>query len=116
MHYKKGQVVNIYFAPQTNSELIGTAKLLEYISTGLPFVLTEAESESRQITYSTEKWRVKFLSTTPLFKDSFNIQEIAPAKIRYIYSKGIAPQSSRDSSLDTLPKDKFLKVNGKEIY
>lgn len=53
--FKENDIVKVYKNPQINAGFLGEAKLISYLDTSLPFITVEAPSESKQITYATEK-------------------------------------------------------------
>lgn len=106
-----GEVVNIYH-DELQTELIGKARLVKLISLGLPIILkSETEYESptqKQLVYRFDRYQVEFVdSTIPNASSTY--------KVRVLHKIGPVANKEIDE-LDKLPKDSFLKVNGKEIY
>ena len=57
--FKIGEMLDIYLNPQTKEGFLGKGKLLEYVSTGLPFILTPSKiSEELNLHYVIEYWKV----------------------------------------------------------
>ena len=52
--FKENDIVKVYKNPQINAGFLGEAKLKTPLDISLPFITTEAPSESKQITYATE--------------------------------------------------------------
>lgn len=106
-----GEVVNIYH-DEFNTEFIGKARLVKLISRGLPIILpNELEYEiptQKQLVYRFDRYKVEFVDNTIP-----NASKIY--KVRVLHKIGPVANKEIDE-LDLLPKDKFLKVNGKEIY
>lgn len=59
--YEKGIITTIYKDPETRELPMGTARLREYRSTGLPIILNEASNEFNQETYVIEEWMLEWL-------------------------------------------------------
>lgn len=95
---RKGQIAKIYTDWQNNEGPYEEGELLQKISEGLPFILSENSSKI----YSWEVWKVKTRTT------------IRVAKIR----KLIRRASPEPLPVNLVPpiKDTFLKVGNKEIF
>jgi hypothetical protein len=89
--FKPGMEVKLYRDPETEKELLGTARLRELRNTGLPFILTEAKSELEQKTFVLEEWMVEWLMVD--YKLMSNIpwlfREDRPHKIMRVQRIGI---------------------------
>lgn len=107
--YKVGDVVNIYSDYENNVGLIGAARLVKLHGNGRSFILEEVFPEKDQIVYNYQTWWVEFEKPLPS-----NL-----VRIRYVDSIGLANSASdeeTDAVFNRLEVDKFLSVNGKEIY
>ena len=104
--YNKGDIVEIYIDYQNNKNLLGKAELVEYISTGLPFLIDDYPNAPL---FNTEKWIVKWIE-----KNS-NVYSNNIHNIRY---NKIESEVEREEFYDPPPVifDKFLEIDGEEIY
>lgn len=99
--------VSIYEDWQNQTGRKEEGELLEYISTGLPFILSEAPTELQQTVYCYQLWKVLVN------------KERVVKKIPYIYTTGIPTRQSyshKERLTSELEKDSFLRWNGKEIF
>ena len=89
--YKVGQIVPIYRDPETEKELMGTARLREYRSTGLPFILKEARSELETKTFVLEEWIVEWamVDYKLIFTIPWLFREDKPYKLMRLQKIGI---------------------------
>lgn len=101
--YKKGAKIEIYKDYQTCRELEGMGRLLKLVSSGLPFILEEVRLSTEQIVYSYQVWLVDM--------DGFRTHR----KIRYVHGIGDYASLSEEIFTPTI-KDKFIKVNNKEVF
>ena len=92
------------FQEESGPSRIG--KVVAYHSQGLPFILGETEEEKDQVVYTYDIWVVLFGTEKQL------------AKKRRVYRIGISTYNvSRDIlHTEALCEDRFLEVNGYEIY
>lgn len=111
-----------------NKEPLGKALLIEKVAEGLPFipVFTEngyknEETEAKTYLYVPEKWKVEWVSLTPLgttyvHKEKFSYW-IRRKKRSGLSSsgRGTLPPIHHYALEENLP-DNFLTVDGKEIY
>jgi hypothetical protein len=106
-----GEVIDIYH-DEFNAEFLGKARLVKLISRGLPIILpskTEYEVPTqKQLVYRFDRYQVEFVDETiPNASSTY--------KVRVLHKIGPVANKEVDE-LDKLPKDSFLRVNGKEIY
>ena len=94
---RKGQFVRLYANWQSRSGSFEEGELVEKISDGLPFILSENGP-----TYAYETWKVKTTSAIRVAKIAYKIRRPPVERVE----------------LEPIPnlKDSFIKVNGKEIY
>ena len=113
-----GLIKFIYRNAQENRKPLGEAVLIEKIEDGLPFILDDILPEREQKVWILQKWRVKFITKTPLGESL--IHENEPImKLRVLESTGLKASHSSNQMQSTdneLRRDSFLIVNGKEIY
>lgn len=110
--HKKGDEVIIYNDWQTQSEALGTARLIRKYKSGSTFILKEMLPESSQIVYNYEEWVVQMPS-----RKLSKVEGII--KIRYLYNIGLTPSEQVgdiDGPTTKLAPDTFISFNGKEIY
>jgi hypothetical protein len=101
--YRKGSIIEIFIDYQTCRVYEGMGRLLKLVSNGLPFILEETKKSDEQIVYSYQVWLVDI--------DGFRTHR----KIRYV--RGIGDYASlSEERVSPLPKDKFIKINNKEVY
>ncbi len=101
-------MITTVFNDEQCSEIIGQAKLIKLIKKGLPVILDGSSTERKQIVYRFDKYKVEFVDGT-----------ISNASGEYYVRvvDSIGRFSNKDKEeIPYLEKDKFLKVNGKEIY
>lgn len=109
--YKSGDSITIYKDFENNKDPIGTAELVKLHALGRSFILKDDPTEKGQETFNYETWIVKW-PTNNLTKQN----------IRYLDTVGIANSAPDDEDreweqkISLLPKDKFLMVEGIEIY
>ena len=110
----KGSILPIYRDHQINKGLLGVAFLEKFIDKGLTFINDDKGWASTKV-YETENWKVSWIKKTKLglslIKGDESIQ-----KIRKLRSKGFVPSVREGGGRSKLLVDKFLSVNGKEIY
>lgn len=89
--FKPGMEVKLYRDPETEKELLGTARLRELRNTGLPFILNEAKSELEQKSFVLEEWMVEWLMVDyKLMRDTpWLFYESKPKKIMRLQRIGI---------------------------
>lgn len=108
----------IFADPQTQELLLGSAKLLELIKKGETFVLNE-EDENLTEVFQLEYWKVDWISLTPL-GESVVHKERHIYPIRRLRTLGLSSSyynKSRDVDFsESKLRDRFIKVNGKEIF
>lgn len=102
--YKIGSKIPIYTDYQTATNYEGEGILVEFVEDGLPFILEEEYPDSLQKVYNYKKFLI-FLNG-----------EFCIRKIPYLYTTGKCASYFDYDPLDDLVKDKFIEVNGKEIY
>lgn len=111
---KEGSLVTIYKDYQNEKEPMGVAKLVQLTKIGYPFILEE-QNEHQQETYSTQYWKVEWIEK---ISDTINPERnIYP--IRILENIGLTMTSTTKddtSNDDNLLLDKFLSVDGVEIY
>lgn len=107
-----GEVIDLYH-DEFNSEFMGKARLIKLVSRGLPIILpNDSEYESatdKQLVYRFDKYIVDFIDGT----SHTNASKTYPVRILHTIGKSA---NKEVNPLDGLPKDSFLRVNGKEIY
>lgn len=101
MKYKAGQIIPVYTDYQRQLGFEGRAELLEYKGKGLPFILDDTGEP--HTTYSFEIWRVRLGNFTCI------------RKLRYKIRRGKAVRNEESYNIAKIT-DKFLDVNGKQIY
>lgn len=109
---EQGSIVVVYKDHQNNEDPIGVAKLIRKDRTGYPFILDE-QNETIQETYVTEYWELEWVTK---FVDTINPErKVFP--IRKLYTIGLTTTSNSAESVEPdLLLDKFLTVDGKEIF
>ena len=100
---KVGAKVPVYTDPSNNLGYEGDAELIEYIGEGLPFILDDLRYDY-QITYTHEIWVVKLNGFT------------CRRKIRKIKARKGVIHNKNTEVVKILPLDKFLEIDGKQIY
>lgn len=112
---KVGDVVSVYADYQTEKQIIGTARLTKFHSPGRTFILEEMMPEISQIVYNYEEWYVDWIGDTAV-----RWSPDRPVKIRFLDTIGIANSTEdiedEEELSPRLPIDKFISVNGIEIY
>ena len=88
--YVEGSTEVIYRDPETKEIPMGTARLREYRSTGLPIILNEASNELNQDCYVIEEWMIEWdLVDYKLMRDSpWLFREDKPHKLMRLYRTG----------------------------
>ena len=99
MKYRKEQIVPIYTDYQRQLGYEGEGRLIEYIGPGLPFIIED--NPYHQITYSFEKWVVEIGKFRCL------------RRLRYKVRSG---KNIETITFKKVEKDKFIDVDGVEIY
>lgn len=104
--YKEGDTLMIYDDWENELLPLGTATLIEQVSVGRSFILSEIMPESSQIVYNYETWLVDLNGTKQ------------KRKIRFVDTIGIANSADDEinDEIDKLFKDSFLEINGIQIY
>lgn len=101
-------VVTIY-GNEDCSEIIGKARLIKLVKKGLPVILDGSYSERRQPIYRFDKYKVEFVDgTIPNSSSEYYV--------RVLHRIGRAIKETAPEEYKILEKDKFLKINGKQIY
>lgn len=110
---KSGSKIVLYKDYQQNKDPLGVAELVQFVKTGYPFILEE-EHESVQKTYVINYWKVKWLDK---YVDTIN-PERETYPVRELATTGLTSTSKtlEEPEEPNLLVDKFLSVNGIEIY
>lgn len=95
MVFKEGDILDIYLKPQSKEEMVGQAKLIQYVSTGLPFILNQP------IVYNLEEWIVEIINSN-VYPKGFQKK----FKFRYIESLGIVHNQESEETKELL-EDNF---------
>jgi len=87
----------------------------------LPFIVEDTLPEASQPVYIGEKWRVKFVALSPLGKHTIHSPDNCIRTVRKLKRTGISTSSNKNEELflnypRTQLRDKFIKINGIEIY
>lgn len=112
---KPGKILPIFTDYQTQSpdSFIGEGRLLDLVEEGSTFLLDDNGTELEQEVYSYQNWVVEFPGL-----DGKIVKK--RCKIRYLHTvgKSVNKKPKKESQKEYNPYyvDKFLKVNGKEIY
>jgi hypothetical protein len=120
------QVHKIYRNWQTNSHEIGTAILIEKVKDGIPFILDDYVindenvavkiKEKEQEVFCYARWVVMFIELTEYGKQTVNIGETKSVNIRYLERIGIKSAMLISPPTQNTLVDKFLKVDGVEVF
>lgn len=117
------QKENIYLDWQRNAHLLGEAKLLKKLKDGRTFILEDIQEdgtpipENKQVVYTYETWWVSFLTLTDLGERYVANPEFYVANIRKLYMVGISTATDQKDEWSWHGRqDKFIEINGKEIY
>ena len=88
--YVEGSTEVIYRDPETKEIPMGTARLREYRSTGLPIILNEASNELNQDCHALEECMIEWdLVNYKLMRDSpWLFREDKPHKLMRLYRTG----------------------------
>lgn len=106
-----GQLVPIYHNSQTNTELLGIGRLVSKVKDGLPFI-TQGLADNKQKVWIEEFWIIEWVHQTK--KGFADPRKKFP--IRTLFKEGISTSKINKSNTSIELKDKFLEVNGIEIY
>lgn len=89
--YSVGNIVTLYRDPETELQRMGTARLREYRSTGLPIIFKEAKNELDQKTFILEEWLVEWIDVDYKLITSIPwlYREDRPYKIMRLHKIGI---------------------------
>ena len=119
----KDIIVELFHDWEANKDLVGDGWLVEKVSDGLPFILSDIYDENRPIpinkqeVYTYERWRVKMKTVLKKYQDRYEEGKIYKFNIRQQYATGISGSKQEQDRLDEeLQRDSFITVNGKEIY
>lgn len=108
-----GEEVLIYEDYQTELINIGRARLLRRARKSGPTFILEDMSDNQQVVYTTEYWFVDWIDNPT------NRLKTRYVKIRSIHGVGNVTSNTHKDSEDELlrlPIDKFLSVNGIEVF
>lgn len=88
---KVGDLVSIFKDPQTETEFMGTAYLIEHVSNGLPFILEDGPTEAEQIINHLQKWKIKWdmVKHDEFIKTPWWFREDRAFEILQFYKKGL---------------------------
>lgn len=100
---KAGVRVKLYTDWQKQVGEYTEGELIEKVSDGLPFILTESACPSKQRIYTWEVWRVR------------TDQHVRVAKIAFLLKRGKKSNLEKPAPRKGLD-DVFLSVDGKQIY
>lgn len=92
LHQNKiGDQINIYKDPQTQTEFMGTAYLIEHIEDGLPFILEDGPTEAEQQVYILQKWKIKWdmVSYDKITKTPWWFREDRTYEVKELYKIGL---------------------------
>ena len=109
---KIGELRPIYEQSQTNKQLLGVARLLKKTKSGLPFIV-DSEADNKQKVWIEEYWEIEWVLKTTLGHTINPEKKTFP--IRTLFYEGIGT-SKEPSYSQTSARDKFLEVDGKEIF
>lgn len=102
----------IYKDPQNLEGFLGLAIIEEFIDSGLPFAIKD-NTFLKQKYYKIQKWKATWLYKTKLGKSYIN-PELSTVKFRVLFSLSTASNKERPYKPELI--DKFLEVNGKQIF
>jgi hypothetical protein len=86
--YKKGDCIPIFKNDQ-QKEMIGTAKLIQFVRDGRSFILEDAPTERSQIVYNYQVWEIEWLHNP-------HKRATRPQKIYFIDSIGLSNSADED--------------------
>lgn len=125
---KIGDILTIYQDWQTNKKELGKAVLIEKIRNGSTFIVDDffvcegdehiyRIPESLTPVYNYQRWRVQFNELTDYGKQSIKVSDIRDKNIRFLETVGMSRSSiPEDFISNEYLKDKFLKINGVEVF
>lgn len=102
----------IYNDSQTELDLLGIARLIEKKKDGLPFIL-DSKADNKQKVWIVEHWEIEWILKTALGHTINPEKKIFP--IRTLFYEGIGT-SKEPSYRQEYAKDKFIEIDGIEIY
>ena len=86
------------------------ARLIQKIKPGSTFIIEESLSVDTQVIYRTDLYKVHWIH------NPFNYEPSKPIWILSIDKIGKAPSIPEEVGLENLKEDRFLEVDGKQIY
>jgi hypothetical protein len=109
--------MKIYENYQENKDLIAEIQEIEEVGETLPFLLDDSTTR-KDITYYCKKIKGKVMKS---YCNYLKEGDVRIFKTRAVYAIGLITTSNssknNDDTIETeYPQDKFLMVNGKEIY
>lgn len=107
-----GKLQPIYKQSQTNEQLLGVARLLKKVKSGLPFIV-DSEADNKQKVWIEEHWEIEWVLKTSLGYTINPEKKVFP--IRTLFYEGIGT-SKEPSYTQENQKDKFIEIHGIEIF
>lgn len=103
-------LIPIYDNSQTKEDLLGIGRLKSKRKDGLPFIV-DSEADNSQKVWIEEYWEIDWVLTTKL--GLADPRKVFP--IRTLYNIGITGNTLKETKKELI-QDKFLKVDGIEIF
>lgn len=107
----KGDLTPIYQNSQTNEELLGIGRLISKKKDGLPFIV-DSEADNNQKVWIEEYWEIEWILQTK--SGLADPRKVFP--IRTLLNEGIISSQEPADPRQEFIRDKFLMVDGKEIF